>query len=346
MSTTEKLEYTLPYNQYVDPKVLEGEKKNIFYKNWIMVGHTSQVEKVGDFFTFDLAGEPIIITRGKDEKLHAFFNICPHRGAKVERTEEGNKKIFQCIYHGWTFQLDGKVHKTPNFKTNDLGKHSCMTSIRLEVHQSMIFVNLDKDALPFSTVYESFLDNIKEYTFLNSLKKVRENRRVVHANWKAVIDNYLECDHCRIAHPSFAKTFDLTNYSIIPCDNFSYQCTTESGEESSGARFYWVWPNTMISIYPGTGNMTTSQIIPIDEKSSLAIYRYYFADANLTEEEEELIKFVDQVREEDFELVELLQSGFHSQAFEEGVYSPTEHGLHHFHQLVKEAAQKANQTSN
>ncbi|MBK5445069.1 MULTISPECIES: aromatic ring-hydroxylating dioxygenase subunit alpha [unclassified Peribacillus] len=343
MSTKEdmkKLEYTLPYNQYVDPEVMKGERENIFYKNWIMVGHTSQVEKVGDFFTFDLVGEPIIVTRGKDEELRAFYNICPHRGAMVERTEQGNKKILQCMYHGWTFHLDGKVNRTPNFKTNDIEKPSCMTSIRLEVHQSMIFVNLDQDASSFETDYQSFLNNIKEYTFLSSLKKVRENRRIVLANWKSIIDNYLECDHCQIAHPSFSKAFDLTKYSITPCDNFSYQCTTASDEEEgSGARFYWVWPNTMISIYPGTGNMTTSHIIPVDEKSSLAIYRYYFADEKLTEDEEDLIKFVDQVREEDFELVELLQSGLHSKACGRGVYSPTEHGLKHFHQLVTKAMQ-------
>lgn len=341
MATKENLqqvEYTLPYQQYVDPQVLKEEKKKIFYKSWIMVGHTSQVEKPGDFFTFDLAGEPIIITHGTDGQLRAFYNICPHRGAKVEQKEHGNKKILQCIYHGWTFKLDGNVHKAPNFGTNALDRHSCMTAIRLEVHQAMIFVNLDPNALPFSTVHQSFVDNIQTYSFLGSLKQARENRRIVHANWKAVIDNYLECDHCAIAHPAFSKKFDLSKYSIIPCDTFSYQCSTVSdGEENSGARFYWVWPNLMISIYPGSGNMTTSQIIPLDEGRSLAIYRYYFADTNITEEEEKLIRFVDEVREEDFELVELLQTGFHSQAFENGIYSPTEHGLHAFHQMVKEA---------
>ncbi|WP_416825246.1 aromatic ring-hydroxylating oxygenase subunit alpha [Ectobacillus polymachus] len=334
----EKVEYTLPYHQYVDPKVLEEERKNIFYKNWIMVGHTSQVEKVGDFFTFDLAGEPIIVTRGENEELHASYNICPHRGAIVERAEYGNKKVFQCIYHGWTFHLDGTVNKTPNFKENELQDHKCMTSIRLEVYQGMIFVNLDPDAPDLQTMYRTFLDQIDEYTFLPSLKLVRENRRVIHANWKSVIDNYLECDHCRIAHPAFTKTFDLENYSIIPYDNFSYQCTVGSnGEEESGARFYWIWPNTMISIYPGSENISTTQIIPVDEKSTLAIYRYYFVNENLTKEDEALIKFVDQVREEDFEIVELLQSGLHSQAFGKGIYSPTEHALHHFHQLWKQA---------
>ncbi|RXT01538.1 aromatic ring-hydroxylating dioxygenase subunit alpha [Ammoniphilus sp. CFH 90114] len=337
MIKNEELIMTLPYNQYVDPGVLVKEKKEIFYKNWIMVGHTSQVKNIGDFFTFDLAGEPIIITRSTDDKLHAFYNICPHRGAIVERKESGNKKILQCSYHGWTFHLDGEVHRTPNLKDMDLGKHRCMTGIQLKVHSSMIFVNLDPHASPFAQTYTSFLDNIKHYMFLDSIKLVRERSRVVEANWKSIIDNYLECDHCSIAHPAFSKRFDLSKYQIVPCDNFSYQCSTvNDGEDSTGARFYWVWPNTMISIYPGSGNMTTSQIIPLTADRSLAIYRYYFMNEQLTEEEEELIKFVDQVREEDFELVELLQKGLHSQAFDQGVYSPTEHGLHSFHKIYQE----------
>ncbi|MGO0059644.1 aromatic ring-hydroxylating oxygenase subunit alpha [Brevibacillus fluminis] len=342
MSTKEnafELAYTLPYSHYVDPHVLASEKRKIFYKSWIMVGHLSQVEKAGDFFTYDVAGEPIIVTRSAKDVLNAFYNICPHRGARVERKEQGNKKIFQCIYHGWTFNLDGNVHRTPNFKEADLGNHRCLTPIKLAIHQSLIFVNLDPQAQPFEQSLGAFAQDIAAYPFLDSLKLVRENRRVVKANWKAVIDNYLECDHCSIAHPAFSKTFDLSKYRIVPCDKFSYQCsTTTGGADDSGARFYWVWPNTMISIYPGErGNITSSQIIPLDAETTLAIYRYYFVDEKLTEEDEKLIAFVDEVREEDFELVELLQSGFHSQAFGRGVYSPTEHGLHSFHEMVEQA---------
>lgn len=339
--TGQSLEKTLPYTYYVDPLILEEEKQKIFKNSWIKVGHISEVAKPGDFFTFDLPGEPIVISRDQEGELRAFYNVCPHRGAKVEMSESGNKKVLLCKYHGWTFHMDGKLNKAPNFTTDELGEHSCMKPIQLEVYHGMIFINLNPDAQPFAVEYEKFMEDTAPYTFLSSLKKARVNTRIVKANWKAVIDNYLECDHCPVAHPGFSRTFNLDQYSIVPCDNFSYQCSTVRGaEDGAGARFYWVWPNLMLSIYPGSGNMTTSQIIPIDAENTLAIYSYYFADETPSKEEDELMAFVDQVREEDFELVEMLQIGFRSQAFETGVYSPTEHALHHFHQLMKQALGK------
>ncbi len=123
MSTKENVQFspTLPYSRYVDPEVFNEESKKIFRKNWILVGHASQVEKVGDFMTLDIAGEPIIVSHGTDGELRAFYNICPHRGMKVENSDKGNKKVLQCGYHGWTFKLDGNVNRAPNFKTNELG---------------------------------------------------------------------------------------------------------------------------------------------------------------------------------------------------------------------------------
>lgn len=83
--------------------------------------------------------------------------------------------------------------------------------------------------------------------------------------------------------------------------------------------------------------MTTSQILPLAPDKSLAIYSYYFRSDEISEEQEELIRFVDQVREEDFELVELLQKGFHTNAFMNGIYSPTEYAIKYFHDLYENA---------
>ncbi|OZI11224.1 (2Fe-2S)-binding protein [Bacillaceae bacterium SAS-127] len=335
----EELNYTLPYNDYVDPEVFEKERKQIFLKSWIFVGHTSQVERVGDFFTFEIGGESIIITKEKENNLKAFYNICPHRGTKVERTEKGNKKVFMCSYHGWTFHLDGTLNKAPNFKTSDLGAHSCMTSVQLEIYRSLIFINFDPNAKPLVDSYKELTENLDSYTFFESLKQVRTTKRMIQANWKAIIDNYLECDHCQIAHPAFSKTFDMKNYHIDTHESYTCQYSKlTKGDSAAPARFYWIWPNLMISIYPGDeANITTSQIIPISPNQSLAIYNYYFQTNEISEEQEELIKFVDQVRKEDFELVELLQSGLHTKAFSQGIYSPSENGLKHFHNLIKEA---------
>ncbi|MFK2825282.1 aromatic ring-hydroxylating dioxygenase subunit alpha [Bacillus sp. B190/17] len=341
MTTKEELQFsqTQPYSRYVDPEVFKEEREKIFSKNWIFVGHASQLEKVGDFLTFDVAGEPIIVTHDKDGELRAFYNICPHRGMKVEQSDGGNKKILQCKYHGWTFKLDGSINRAPNFKTTELGAHSCMRSIRLEVQHSLVFVNLDNDAPSLAEAYQEFLGEMEKFSFFNSVKLIRETRRVVKANWKSVIDNYLECDHCAIAHPGFAKSYDLSNFCTTTHDKFTHQymVSSQSEDESELARFYWIWPNMMINVYPGEGNVNTIQVVPLDAETSMGIYRDYSLNEEITEAKEEYFKFVDQVRQEDFELVEELQKGLGSKAFANGIFSPTENAEVYFHQLIEKA---------
>lgn len=333
-----KLEHTIPYSMYVDEETLMKEKEKIFYHHWIMVGHESLVENIGDFFTFELLGEPLIITRNKNNELSAMYNICPHRGTKVEQHTSGNKKILQCMYHGWTFHLDGTLNRAPNFGGTDVGERSCLRHVQLHVFQSLIFVNLNPDTSPFNLMHEEFIEELSQYTFLPSLKQVISNQQIIHANWKAIIDNYLECDHCKINHPSFSKTFDMNDYHIDPYQNFTKQYSELKKKDSEEqAYFYWVWPNLMISIYPqGSGNMTTSQIIPITPHKSLAIYNYYFLSKDISTDQKELMRFVDQVRQEDIELVELLQTGFQTKSFKNGIYSPRENGLKYFHHRIRE----------
>ncbi|ERI07499.1 rieske [2Fe-2S] domain protein [Aneurinibacillus aneurinilyticus ATCC 12856] len=341
---------TIPYRLYTEPQVLKEEQEKIFARSWQFVGHSSQVQKQGDYFTCEVAGEPILVVRGKDDQVRAFYNVCPHRATKLEKTDEGNKKILQCGYHGWTFNLDGSLYKAPNFKNADpfCEGDACLRTIRLEMEASMIFVNLDDDALPLAESYGDFFASLKDVEFLGELKKVWEKKRVIKANWKAFIDNYLECDHCPIAHPSFVSTLDMSQYSIVACENYSVQGTIVKPDkqygsvelnkaEFQGGRFYWLWPNMMVTIYPGSGNMTVIQMVPIDHETTLGVYHVFFRDKNLTQEEKDLLAFMEQVRDEDVELVELEQIGFRSRAFKEGRFSPTEHGVRQFHDMIREA---------
>ncbi|SDI93333.1 aromatic ring-hydroxylating oxygenase subunit alpha [Alteribacillus bidgolensis] len=343
-------ERVLTYDKYTDPKVLEKETELIFSKTWQLVGHVSQLEKQGSFFTTEVAGEPILVVRGKDDVIRAFYNVCPHRATQLEKKESGDKKILQCSYHGWTFKLDGQLNKAPNFSGEDSAcvQDACLRSIRLEVLESLIFVNLDDNAKSLSESYGDFFEKLSEFSFLSSLKRTHQKVRVVKANWKAYIDNYLECDHCHVAHPSFVNTLDMEDYQIITCDNYSIQGSIvkpdkKYGEvdlnnaEMQGGTFYWLWPNLMLTIYPGPGNMATIQMIPQDHETCLAVYTYYFKDENLSKEEKDLMEFAEQVRQEDIELVEMEQVGFASRAFNQGIYSPSEKAIMQFHEMVMEA---------
>lgn len=349
-ASNKTFERILTYDKYTDPKVHEQELDLVFSKSWQLVGHVSQVEKAGAFFTTEVAGEPIIVTRGKDEVVRAFYNVCPHRATKLERTEAGNKKILQCGYHGWTFKLDGKLNKAPNFRGEDAAcvQDACLRSVRMEILESLIFVNLDDNAKPLSESYGDFFDKLSKYPFLSELKRTHQKTRLIKANWKAYIDNYLECDHCHVAHPSFVAALDMNDYQIITCENYSLQGSIVKPDknygtvdlnqaEMQGGSFFWLWPNLMLTIYPGPGNMATIQMIPVDHETSIAVYTYYFRDENLSQEEKDLMTFAEQVRQEDIELVELEQVGFRSRAFNAGRYSSSEKAIVQFHEMVLEA---------
>jgi phenylpropionate dioxygenase-like ring-hydroxylating dioxygenase large terminal subunit len=349
-STAANIVKTIPYHLYTDPSILKEEQEKIFARSWQFVGHISQVQNPGDYFTCEVAGEPIVVVRDKDNEVRAFYNVCPHRATKLEKNSEGNKKILQCGYHGWTFNLDGSLHKAPNFKNVDpfCAGEACLRSVRVEIEATMIFVNLDDGTAPLVASYGNFFEDLKQFGFLKDLKKIRDKKRIIKANWKAFIDNYLECDHCPISHPSFVATLDMSQYQIITCENYSVQGTAVKPDkqygsvelnkaEVQGGRFYWLWPNLMVTIYPGPGNMATIQMLPIDHETTVGVYTYFFRNENLTQEEQDLIKFAEQVRDEDVELVELEQIGFRSRAFKEGIFSPTEHGVRQFHDMIREA---------
>lgn len=349
-TTTRTFERTLTYDKYTDPKIHDLEMDLVFSKSWQLVGHTSQLEKAGAFFTTEVAGEPILVTRGKDDVIRAFYNVCPHRATKLEKADAGNKKILQCSYHGWTFKLDGQLNKAANFRGEDAAcvQDACLRSVRMEIQQSLIFVNLDDEAMPLTESYGDFFEKLSNFPFLTELKRTHQKTRAIKANWKAYIDNYLECDHCHVAHPDFVATLDMNDYQIITCDNYSIQGTVVkqdknygtvnlSEAEMQGGSFFWLWPNLMLTIYPGPGNMATIQMIPVDANNSIAVYTYYFRDENLSQDEKDLMTFAEQVRQEDIELIEMEQIGFRSRAFKHGRYSASEKAILQFHEMVLEA---------
>ncbi|GAA3411553.1 aromatic ring-hydroxylating dioxygenase subunit alpha [Paenibacillus hodogayensis] len=337
---------TMPYALYTDPQVYREEKQKIFSRSWNFVGMSSLVAKPGDFYTCEVAGQPIIVTHGQDGVIRAFYNVCAHRATKVEKEEFGSKKILMCSYHGWTYKLDGGLNKTPNFKDcSELCTGAFdLKPIRLEIESSFMFVNLDDQAPALLDTYRDFFEDIRVFSFMGNLKKIEVKKRVIGCNWKVFIDNFLECDHCPIAHPGFVSTLDMKKYHIINGDYCNIQGTglkagrtdLQTAEVQEG-RFYWLWPNTMVTVYPGPGNISTIQMLPIDHETTMGVYTFYLEGDEPTAEQKQLMAFADQVRQEDVELVELAQVGYRSSAFDRGICSPTEHGVYHFAQLVQSA---------
>lgn len=332
--------HTLPSWLYTKPEVLEIEKREIFSKTWQYAGHISQFQKSGDFITTEVADRPIIITKGKDGEIRAFYNVCSHRASKLVEGE-GNKSILVCPYHAWSYHLDGSLNKAPNMNgvENFDPQDFCLKKVKLEVFESFIFVNLDPNAPSMSTQFPGLFDHVKKYN-LENLNRIRVKETICRSNWKIGIDNYLECDHCSIVHKALVSKVDMNQYEYVMNDFYSYQATPLKGLNSDfalgqGGRYYWLYPNTWFSFDPGPPNLSIHQSIPIDHKTTKYVYTTFFMTEEITKEEEELMAIDYLVRKEDLDICETVQKGIETGAYSQGRFSLTENLVHHFHLLLQ-----------
>src|SRR5271156_5245178 len=152
--------YTIPAPWYLDPRIEQAEREDVFGANWIAVGRIDQVAAEGQFFTAVIAGEPLVVVRGSDGELRAFFNVCRHHAASVATVPCGVAQHLRCPYHGWTYGLDGSLKGAPefagvcNFERADNG----LVPVRVATWEGFIFVNLS----PQAPALESYLGDLPE----------------------------------------------------------------------------------------------------------------------------------------------------------------------------------------
>ncbi|TCP31312.1 choline monooxygenase [Scopulibacillus darangshiensis] len=333
--------HTLPSWLYTDPEVLEFENKEIFSKTWQYVGHISQVGQKGDYFTTEVVGKPLIITHAKDGEIRAFYNVCSHRASKLLEGE-GNKSIITCPYHAWTYHLDGSLNRAPNMSGVNSFNHDdfCLKTVRLEINESLIFVNLDPQAEPMSSTFGGLFESLTKF-HLENLKKVKVVETVCKSNWKVGIDNYLECDHCPLVHKSLVQQVNMDDYEVTIFDNYIYQGVPLKGEIDSnyklgkGGRYYWLYPNMWLSFDPGPANLSIHKSVPIDHKTTKYIYTTFLMNETMSKEEEDLLAIDQHVRREDRDICEEVQKGLETGAYTQGRFSLTENCVHHFHLLMQ-----------
>src|SRR5260370_14038207 len=142
--------WTIPSPWYFDPGIRELEQQSVFAKSWQAVGRADQVRDKGNFFTADIAGEPIVVARGEDGQLRAFYNVCRHHAAAVVTEAEGCAKQFRCPYHGWTYGNDGALKGMVGFEGGcnfDRGKNG-LQPVKADRSENFVFMNLDGRAAP------------------------------------------------------------------------------------------------------------------------------------------------------------------------------------------------------
>jgi len=338
---------TIPAAWYVDPRIAELERLSVFSRTWQLVARTDQVKAPGEFVRATVAGEPVVIVRGNDGILRAFYNVCRHHAAAVVTQPCGQASLLHCPYHGWNYGLDGSLKGMPEFEgvENFDRAQNGLVPIRVETWECFVFVNLDNHAMP---LVEFLGGLIKRVAPLGIAKLHYFDRRTynIHCNWKVFVDNYLDGGyHVPHLHKGLSSVLDYKQYTIENEDRYCLQSSpmvasaedaaTGAARKGDRAWYFWQHPNLMINCYEGY--MDTNLVIPVDVDHCTVIFDFYFADISEARREynEESVSVGNRVQEEDLGICEDVQRGLKSRAYRAGRLSVRrEAGEQLFHRLL------------
>lgn len=271
---------------YLDEDVLAQEWERIFDRSWQLAGHISDLPEVpGGYLATRAGNQPVLLVRDDEGELRAFLNVCRHRGSRLLAGSGQCKRAIRCLYHGWTYRFDGSLVGTPEARAfTDLDKSTLgLFPARVELLSGLIFVNADPEAQPLAERVPGLAEKLAPYGIerLESFSRGAGMRQA--ANWKVVVDNYIEGYHIPIAHPGLMRLLDYQSYEPViegdciwieapmrdkPSANRrerTYQRMVKPmpglGEEHQHVwRYAFIYPNTAIDLYPDQIN--TWQLLP------------------------------------------------------------------------------------
>jgi phenylpropionate dioxygenase-like ring-hydroxylating dioxygenase large terminal subunit len=354
-NTTDSAEdtYTVPVADYLDEARWNNEMEAIFKRLPLMLAYTDELREPGSYKTIEAVGVPVLITRGKDGMVHAFLNVCSHRGAAVVTDECGTASRFMCPYHGWTFNDQGALigvadkHKFGEVDTEAKG----LKELACEERGGLIFVALTPGVpMDIEAHLGGMLDEIESLGIENW--HIYKQVELPGANWKVCYDGYLEGYHFATLHTNTIFTFSANNIMAydsygphqrigFPHHNLGELRTKpqeewETGEGMSVIRT--LFPH--VSMAGSDQGGLISQLIPgPTPEQSRTIQTYIYAMQPSTDEERAAMDAsvemtVGAVRDEDYATGFGIQKGMSTGANEEFTFGKNELGLHKFHQWV------------
>ncbi len=352
------LSYTLPASWYYDPGFYDREKYAIFYRSWHYACHATQVLEPGSYITTRILDQEIFVIRGDDGEIRGFYNVCQHRGHELVKGS-GRTRLIVCPYHAWSYRPDGTLAKARNTDTSP-GFNACdfsLREVRVEVFLGMVMVNCDPDAMPFGEMMEGLEEDILGYVPEAEFLEFSDHRKYdVASNWKVLMDNFLECYHCHVAHRDFVDLVNMDAYQTRTHRWWSSHCSkgpvnacstayTVSADVDFSYAAWFIWPNITLWGMPGEPNLSVLQMNPTGPETTLEHLDVFTSQSTLSEEMANACRYLDDVLQpEDIGLCESVQRGLKSIGYNQGrfIVDPdrselSEHGVHHFQQLVREA---------
>ena len=350
---------------YTDPKFLQIEREQIFHRSWQFLCHEEKLREPGSYVTLSVEGQPVAAMRNHEGDLKAFYNVCKHRGHEL-LSGEGQTRRITCPYHAWTYDLNGSLVVAPRSEhiENFNLKEICLDKVQIEVFCHLVFVNLDPDAAPLAQQSGDLADELMQFApDLANLTFATRLTYKIKANWKAVVDNFLECYHCPVAHKGFSSMIDMDTYKVKTHGIYSsHMAKARIGENSAydiadatvtDHAVWFLWPNLTLMRYPGRGNFMVWRFYPVSETETYEEFDFFLETSEPNESEKEALAFINDVLQvEDINLVESVQRGMGTPAFNSGRYmvdpegsGMSEHAVHHFHGLILDAYRRASETA-
>ena len=282
---TAPLSPALDPSYYLDESLLPVEQERIFERTWQLAGHISKLPRPGSYITSRAGSQPILVVRDEQHQLRAFRNVCRHRGSRLLSGSGQCKAAIRCLYHGWTYRLDGSLIGVPEGMSFDerIDKAAFgLMPVRVEEMCGLVFVNCDPDATPLADLVGDLPERLAPYR-IETLESFSHGEGTQPANWKAIIDNYVEGYHIPIAHPGLMRMLDYKHYDVEVHDNYVWFDAPLRSKPSSNRlermyaklvtpmpglgkedeaiwRYAFIYPNTTIDLYPDQIN--TWQLLP------------------------------------------------------------------------------------
>jgi len=357
------MQTTLPAWTYHSRPFFEAERTAIFQTTWQLVCHVSDLPDAGSFVRFRLLNQEVVVVRAESRAIHAFHNVCRHRASRLVIDGQGNcGHTLRCPYHGWTYDLSGKLRFVPGEAGFEgLDKDAIgLVPVEIELLLGFVFIRLGGQGPAVAEMFAPFLETLALYRTQDMVPLGGESRRELAVNWKVAVDNNIEAYHVPVGHPGLQRLFGA-NYTLeVQPHGLSRgggPLTPGSESPAWSERMYrrllprpahlpperaWGWyyyaafPSLAFDVYPD--QIDFFQILPLSvDRTVLRSRAYALPGAG---REMRAARYLNErinrlVGAEDIDLVEGVQAGLGSRAYERGLLSSDEKRVFQFHEEIR-----------
>ena len=360
-SLPESLISTLAGHYYTHPEVFALEQEKVFETMWFCVVRASDLEKPGAFKTVQVGRESVLVARSRRGDINAFFNVCRHRGARLCTEDSGEvKRAFQCPYHAWTYDLDGKLVAAPNLtKMPDIDRVEYgLRKISVREWLGYVWVCLAEEPPSFErTVMQEIVDRLGDVESIDhyTMADLSVGRRIVYdvkANWKLIIENFMECYHCATIHPELTEVLpefadgyaaqfyvghgaqfgeDVRGFTVDGSDGLDHLPGVTDDQDR---RYYaiTVRPQVFVNLVPD--HVIVHRMFPMAADHTIVECDWLYLP-DVVESGRDVSRSVElfhRVNQQDFAACERCQPAMDSRLYRDGgVLVPSEHHIGEFH---------------